>query len=76
MPPPDKIRPWIQMDCAGRPGSDEPCDFTTAAEFAGLRHEDETGHRMNWPGSHPARPLEPLSRDVFGHSRHISGGRA
>ena len=45
MPPPDKIRPWLWMDC-------RHCDFDTQAEWAALRHEDETGHSMDWNG-HP-----------------------
>ena len=45
MPSPDKIRPWLWMDC-----SRDDCDFDTRAEWAALRHEDETGHAMNWTG--------------------------
>lgn len=44
-PAPDKIRPWLHIYCHA-----EGCEFTTQAEFEGLRHQDETGHSMDWPG--------------------------
>lgn len=43
MPTPDKTRPWLHIYCTAA-----GCEFTTRAEFEGLRHQDETGHSMDW----------------------------
>jgi hypothetical protein len=42
MPTPDKIRPWLHIYCGRWPY----CEFTTRAEWAGMRHEHDTGHAM------------------------------
>jgi hypothetical protein len=43
MPTPDKIRPLVTMRCTF-----DGCEFSTTQEWAGYRHEEETGHRMDW----------------------------
>jgi hypothetical protein len=57
-PPPDKIRPWVEMGCRS-----PECGFRTAAEWAALRHESETGHTMDWPSGPVV--IRPVPRDAF-----------
>lgn len=52
MPAPDKMRPWLHIYCKRWP----ECEFQTKAEWAGFRHQDETGHAMDWPGESRPRP--------------------
>lgn len=51
MPPRDKIRPWVNMRC-----SEPDCEFESAAEWAWIAHEQDTGHKMDWPTPKVIRP--------------------
>jgi hypothetical protein len=53
MPAPDKVRSCLHIYCGRWPY----CEFTTRAEWAGMRHEHDTGHTMDWPGDRIPREI-------------------